>query len=105
MPHEIKKPFGVMKRAFLTAFEIGGMKMNNKVRQVLNTIVEKFKTGEIPDAVALVSFPMADIPSGKWSFMNRIIMLLSGTADARGWRQWKGVNRCVKKGGKAIYIH
>ena len=78
--------------------------MNNKVKQVLNTIVEKFKTGEIPDAVALASFPMADIPSGKWSFMNRIIMLLSGTADARGWRQWKCVNRCVKKGGKAIYI-
>ena len=78
--------------------------MNDKVKQVLNTIVEKFKTGEIPDAVALASFPMADIPSSKWSFMNRTIMFLSGTADARGFRQWKKSERWVKKGAKAIHI-
>lgn len=31
-------------------------------------------------------------------------MFLSGTADARGFRQWNDVNRYVKKGAKAIYI-
>jgi len=31
-------------------------------------------------------------------------MILSGTADARGYRQWKEANRYVKNGAKAIYI-
>ena len=31
-------------------------------------------------------------------------MFLSGTGDARGFRQWKEVNRWVKKGARAIHI-
>ena len=31
-------------------------------------------------------------------------MFLSGTADARGYAQWRQVNRYVRKGAKAIYI-
>lgn len=31
-------------------------------------------------------------------------MFLSGTSDARGFRQWKSVNRFVKRGARAIYI-
>ncbi len=78
--------------------------MNDKVKTVLNTILDKFKTGEIPEAIAMASFPIPDLPSSKWSFMNRTIMFLSGTGDARGFRQWKEANRHVKKGSKAIYI-
>lgn len=78
--------------------------MNEKVKQVLNVILEKFKSGDIPEAVALASYPIPDIPSSKWSFTNRTIMLLSGTGDARGFRQWKQAERWVKKGAKAIYI-
>jgi len=78
--------------------------MNNRVKEVLNIIVEKFKSGEIPEAVAMASFPVHDIPSGKWSFTNRTLMFLAGTADARGLRQWNEVNRWVKKGTRAIYI-
>jgi len=78
--------------------------MNDKVKQVLNVIVEKFKSGEIPEAVALASFPIPDIPSSKWSFTNRTLMFLSGTGDARGYRQWQNARRWVKKGAKAIYI-
>ncbi len=78
--------------------------MNNRVRQVLNVIVEKFKSGEIPAAIAMATFPVPDTPSSKWSFTNRTLMFLAGTADARGFRQWKQVNRWVKKGAKAIYI-
>lgn len=80
------------------------LQMDNKVKQVLNVIVEKFKSGEIPEAVAMASFPVPDIPSSKWSFTNRTLMFLAGTGDARGFRQWKQVNRWVKKGAKAIYI-
>ena len=78
--------------------------MNDKVKEVLNVIIGKFKSGEIPEAVALASFPIPDIPSSKWSFTNRTLMFLSGTGDARGYRQWQQTSRWVKKGAKAIYI-
>ena len=68
--------------------------MNERVKSVLNTIVEKFKTGEIPEAVALASFPVPDIPSARWSFTNRTLMFLSGTADARGFH---AAERCFDR--------
>lgn len=79
--------------------------MNAKVKQVLNAILEKFKSGDIPEAIAFSMFPaVSDIPSAKWSFLNRTIMFLSGTGDARGFKQWQQAGRQVKKGGKAFYI-
>jgi hypothetical protein len=78
--------------------------MQDRVKQVLGTIVEKFKSGDIPEAVAMATFPAANVPSGKWSFLNRTLMFLSGTGDARGFRQWQEAKRKVKKGSKAIYI-
>ncbi len=78
--------------------------MNTKVRQVLQVIVDTFKSGEILDAVAFASYPIPNIPSCTWSFTNRTLMFLGGTGDARGFRQWKEVNRWVKKGSKAIHI-
>jgi hypothetical protein len=78
--------------------------MKDKVKQVLGTILEKFKSGDIPQAVAYSMFPVADIPSAKWSILNRTLMFLSGTQDGRGFRQWNEVNRYVKKGSKAFYI-
>jgi hypothetical protein len=78
--------------------------MNNRVKEVLHSILEKFKSGDIPEAVAFSLFPIADIPSAKWSILNRIIMFIAGTRDMRGIRQWNRVNRYVKKGSKAFYI-
>ena len=78
--------------------------MNNKVRAVLETILERFKSGDIPEAVTYSLFPIPDIPSAKWSFLNKLIMHLSNTADARGIRQWNKAGRTVKKGARAIYI-
>lgn len=78
--------------------------MNQKVKSVLDSILEKFRTGDIPEAVALASFPIPDIPSSKWSFTNRTVMFLSGTGDARGFRQWKEADRWVKKGARAVHI-
>jgi hypothetical protein len=66
--------------------------------------VKCFEAADIPEAISYSVFPAADIPSANWSFMNRIILHLSGTADGRGFRQWKMVNRFVKQGAKAIYI-
>jgi antirestriction protein ArdC len=78
--------------------------MQDRVKQVLSTIVERFKSGDIPEAVAMATYPAANVPSSKWSFLNRTLMFLSGTGDARGFRQWHEVKRKVKKGAKAIYI-
>jgi hypothetical protein len=66
--------------------------MNENVKSVLNTILEKFKDGSVPEAVAYATFPALDVPSSSWSFFNRTIMFLcGGTADARGFRQGKFV--------------
>ncbi len=78
--------------------------MNDKVKQTLKSILDKFKSGDIPEAVAVSMFPIPDIPSSKWSLLNRTLVFLSGTQDARGYRQWQHANRFVKKGSKAIYI-
>lgn len=78
--------------------------MNKKVKQTLDCIIDRFKTGDIPEAVGFSMFPMADVPAGNWSKLNRTIMFLSGTHDARGFRQWQEIGRNVKKGSKAIHI-
>lgn len=78
--------------------------MNRKVRDVINGLLEQFKTGDIPQAIAYTQFPTFDIPCTKWSLLNQLITIISGTNDARGLRQWNSVNRKVKKGAKSIYI-
>lgn len=78
--------------------------MNDKVKSVIQTILDRFESGDIPEAVAYSMFPIADIPSARWSLLNRTLMFLSGTSDARGFRQWEETERHVKKGAKAFYI-
>ena len=78
--------------------------MKAKVEQVLNVILDRFKNNDIPQAIAYSMFPVPDIPSAKWSLLNRTIMFLAGTQDARGFKQWQQVNRYVKKGSKAFHI-
>jgi len=75
-----------------------------KTRQILDNLVEQFKTGNIPEAISISSFPIPDIPMKKWSIRNRIIVAINNTSDARGFQQWKKEGRSVKKGSKAIYI-
>ena len=78
--------------------------MTPKVRETLNTIIDRFKSGDIPEAVAYSMFPIPNLPSSRWSLLNRTLMFFSGTQDARGIKQWNSVNRYVKKGSKAMYI-
>jgi hypothetical protein len=78
--------------------------MAQNVRETLNSILEAFETGNIPEAIAFSMFPIPDLPSSNWSVLNRINIFLSGTADARGFRQWNDAGRHVKRGAKAIHI-
>ena len=80
-------------------------KRTEKVDTALQGLLRDFESGNIADTVARAVFPMiADIPSAKWSLLNRILMVKAGTSDARGYRQWREGGRQVKKGCKAIHI-
>lgn len=74
------------------------------VEATLDRVVELFETGDVPKAVAFATFPSANLPSAKWSLRNRVLMLLAGTTDARGFKQWQDVDRHVTKGSKAVHI-
>ncbi len=58
--------------------------MNNRTKEVLTGILERFQTGDIPEAIALATNPKFQVPSNQWSLMNRTLMVIAGTADARG---------------------
>lgn len=75
-----------------------------KISEAITKIIERFKEGDLPKAIAIACFPQADVPMNKWSFFNKIIAILCGTGDARGFRQWKQAGRYVKKGAKSFPI-
>ena len=75
-----------------------------KAMTCLEQVLKMFESGEIPEAIAIASFPTLDIPSSYWSLANRLITLAKGTIDARGFQQWKKAGRKVKKGAKAFHI-
>ena len=85
----------------------GKKKSSDKTEQILQGIMDLFQSGEVGPYVALAANPLRvyGAPSEKWSFLNRLIMILEGkTQDARGFKQWQAVGRKVKKGSKAFYI-
>ena len=81
------------------------MSDSKKAQECLQRIVELFKDGNVPKALAVATIPpQTDIPSAKWSVSNRVLQFLSDTSDSRGFRQWQKANRKVKKGAKAFCI-
>jgi hypothetical protein len=78
--------------------------MARRITEALDSIVSCFESGDIPEAVAYSVVPVADIPSAQWSLLNRALMYIAGTMDARGFLQWKRAKRYVKKGARALYI-
>jgi antirestriction protein ArdC len=81
------------------------MNDSNKAKACLQKIVELFRSGNVPKALAVATIPpQKGIPSAKWSISNRILQFLSDTSDARGYQQWQQAGRNIKKGAKAFYI-
>jgi len=78
--------------------------MNKKTEEVLGKILNAFETGNIPEALTIATLQNLDVPCSKWSLSNRLLCFFEGTSDARGFRQWKEVNRYPKKGSKAFFI-
>ncbi len=77
---------------------------DDRVRETLDRVVELFESGDVPVAIAKATHPPADVPSARWSLSNRVIAMLHGTSDARGFRQWKDAGRHVSKGATAFRI-
>ena len=79
--------------------------LNQKARSVLDKLIEAFDNPEkLVDTIARATLITNNSPCSNWSPHNRFIVALHGTGDARGYKQWKEVDRYVKKGSKAIYI-
>ena len=77
------------------------------IKDAVDQLIDMFKTGKLPEKVAfsiIHRHPGDVIPSDSWSIGNRILQMLQGTADARGYKQWQDAGRQVKKGAKAIHI-
>lgn len=81
------------------------MNDSKKAKVCLQRIVDLFKSGNIPKALAVATIPpQKDIPSAKWSWSNKVLQFLADTSDARGYRQWQKAGRKVNKGAKAFHI-
>src|SRR5256885_2197146 len=81
------------------------MKYLGKAEETAAKILEAFKAGTVPQALAPVFIRRADgAPCRAWSFGNQLLTALAGTADARGFRQWEECGRHVVKGAKAFHI-
>lgn len=73
-------------------------------KDVMAELLESFKSGDLPEAVARTYTQFPDVPCTKYSIVNRLLILSAGTGDARGYRQWEKVGRQVQKGTKAFHI-
>jgi antirestriction protein ArdC len=81
------------------------MKLYGKAEDVAERILEAFKAGTVPAALADVFIQRNDDrPCARWSWSNQFIVALSGHSDARGFRQWQAADRHVLKGSKAVHI-
>src|SRR5659263_251378 len=79
------------------------MLSSDRIKEAMETLLKIFQEDNL-EKVARAVFRGGDIPADKWSFLNRVLMYLNETDDARGFRQWQEVGRYVKKGSKAFYI-
>jgi hypothetical protein len=81
------------------------MKYYGRAESVAQKIIETFKNGNIPKALAPVFICRKDnVPCRSWSWGNQLLCAINGTNDARGFKQWGAVDRSVKKGSKAFDI-
>jgi hypothetical protein len=81
------------------------MKFYGKADEVAARIVEAFKAGTVPAALAQAYISgCKDNHAKGYSLFNRFIVAINGYTDANGFQGWKNEGRNVKKGEKAFYI-
>ncbi len=72
----------------------------------LEQVLEAFRADSFPEKLAqtMIARTAGDRPCSAWSTGNVLLMLLAGTSDARGYKQWTSAGRQVRKGSKALHI-
>ena len=80
------------------------MKYTEKAKEALDRILKAYESGDVPEILSRVVIPPLNVLCSRWSLSNRMLVFLSGTDDARGFRQWNEVGRFVKAGTRALYI-
>lgn len=74
------------------------MKYYGQAEELSLQIIDKFKSGDIPEALAQIFIINNNTrPSSYWSWGNQLLMVFAGTMDARGYKQWQEVGRNVVK--------
>jgi hypothetical protein len=81
------------------------MQFYGQSEQAANRILDTFKSGKLPAALAPLFIRRTDdVPCRRWSWSNQLLTALVGTSDARGFRQWLDAGRAVRKGARAFQI-
>jgi hypothetical protein len=81
------------------------MKYYGKAESVASRIVEHFKSGNIPKALAPIFIHRKDnIPCRAWSWTNQLLVALAGYDDARSYLEWQKIGRNVRKGEHGFAI-
>lgn len=82
------------------------LEKTDRVAEATQSLLDAWESGEMPAAITRSTIARQGelLPCEKWSLSNYLLMIFSGTEDARGFRQWEQVGRKVKKGSKALYI-
>jgi hypothetical protein len=76
-----------------------------KARAILQELATLFENPErLVGGMAATFIRAGDRPIDRWSWGNRLIAWLHGTADARTFLQWKSAGRSVRKGAAAFCI-
>jgi hypothetical protein len=80
--------------------------LSGKAAETANDILRAFENpNSLRAPIATIFIWRKDAsPCRSWSWRNQLIAALHGHTDARGFRQWLEVGRCVKKGEKAFFI-
>ena len=77
--------------------------VQDTIRRLMD-LFERQDFGEVMTHTVIRRHPEDCVPSDQWSLGNRLLMVLAGTLDARGYRQWLDVGRYVRKGETSIKI-
>lgn len=81
--------------------------MNERIGSAIEKVIKLFEQGTFAQTAmrtVIMTRKDDDRPCMRWSLLNRIMVLLHETTDARGYRQWQEDGRQVKKGAKAFHI-
>ena len=74
-------------------------------RAAIDRIVDAFDKPEtLVDTVVRAALIPNTSPCTRWGPVNRFLVALAGTSDARGFRQWREVGRAVRRGARALHI-